>query len=532
MRTLTLLLTISLAALAACGGKQPTGETTPPPTDTPPADVPQVQDQVFELPQFSITATVFQPEALSAPSMDFSIGGKRTIADQRKRYAKAKGDDKFVEGDALAIMLWQGPVIEQDKNRAEARELYKTLIAGGKAPEGTLIRAASVELLSNNEAGAATIYDEIVTRFATSSTAAINRAMKAYFQLRKGDDAGAAATIAAARPTRGDAANEPAEVSYVAAWLAFRKGDAPTAWKLIQSAVERWTTTGLPQLRRDVMIFASRANAPAGDAVGLLAAASKRDNPELTPLIVTLADAYRFAGRFDRRLEVYQSLAPKAAPAALAEIRFQESDAEYRLNHPDRAADRALEAWDAAASSKDLKDDVREALAKHLFNLASVDHVTFASGGLDRRYADAAKRLYAAYLEITPPRADAADAQSRSAMLDNAMAEDPNKSAGGVYNQDAIQRRVVARLEEVTACYEQVLQGSPQLTGTIKVNLDVAKGEVDSVTPDPAPGTDGLGAVSRCLVDRLDPWTFPSRHRDGRTVVVLSFSFAPKAATK
>ncbi len=515
MRQTTLLL---VASLAACGSTQP-AVTTPDNPDTPPTTGPAMQDQVFELPEIALTAQVFQPEALSAPSMDFSVGGKRTIPDQRKRYKKAKGDEKLIEGDALAVMLWNGPVLESDKNRAEARELYREFVATGKAPEGTLVRAAAVELLLGDEARAAAAYDEIVTRFATSPTAGVNRAVKAYFQLRKGDDAGAAATLAGVSKGKDDAP----EVSYVSAWIAFRKGDAAGAWKLLGHAVDRWGATGLPQLRRDAMLFASRAGVAPAEAVGILATAGKRDNTELPGLIAGLADAYRYGGRYQLRADTYELLAPKASPAALAEIRYQQADAEYRLDHPDKAADRAIEAWDTASMSKDIKDDVREALAKYLFALAAVDHATF-SNGLDRRYGEAGKRLYAAYLKI-PNRSDAADAQSRAALLDSGLAEAPDK-AGGVYDQDTIRRRVVARLEEVNVCYEQVLQGSPQLAGTIKVTLDLTGGEITAVAPDPAAGSDGLGAVSRCLVERLDAWTFPTRHRPGLTRIVAAFGLS------
>jgi tetratricopeptide (TPR) repeat protein len=517
-------LTLILAALvAACGPKQ-TGPTIQPDTPQPPPGQQAAQDQPFEYAAEAVSALYFQPEALSTPSMEFKVSGGRKIADQRKRYKKAKGEERTVEGDALAVLLWQ---TGKDADRKEAQAVYRELVTGGAASEGVLQRSAFVEALRGEEAEAAKRWDELVTRFATSASAPVYRAYKAYHQLRAGDNAGAAATMTDV--SKGDA--DPAEVAYVAGWIAFRKGDQKAAWQSVVRAAKKWTEAGgLAALRRDVMLFASRGDADPDVAVNLLGDLAKKDGADHPVLVVALADAYKLAGRYDRRAETYDILAKSASPAALATIRYHQADVEYRMNRPDKAADRALAAWDAASKAKDLDAPTREALAKFVYTLGAVDHATYAQCGYDADYGDAGKKLYAAYVTI-PDRPDTAEAKTRASDLDATIAN-TEVQKNGLHDQNIMRTRVLAHLEEIASCYERTLQGSPQLAGAVKVTIDVVEsGEVTAVATDPAGGADGLGAVAACLSERIKGWTFPSRTRPGLTRMILPLDFA-RAAEK
>src|SRR5262249_7588754 len=152
----------------------------------------------------------------------------------------------------------------------------------------------------------------------------------------------------------------------------------------------------------------------------------------------------------------------------------------------------------AASESKDIKPDDREAFAKYVLTLARAVYSIYGYT-YDARYGDAAKKLFDAYLAI-PDRPDQADAKK---MLDDLVARQGNAEVqkSGLHETQVMRQRLLSRLDEVSACYEAVLQRSPGLAGNVKVLIDVSdKGLVTAVTPDPAPGNEGLGAVSTCFV--------------------------------
>lgn len=515
-------LLVSALVAASCGGGSRPAPTLTPETPVDPASA-GAQDQVFEYAAFSVKGNVYLPGALGTPSMEFSIAVKRKTADQRKRYQKAKGADRFLEGHILAIMLWgEG----KDASRAEARTVYKELVKDPAAPEEIIATHASVEQLLGDEAAAAAAYDLLVTRFATSAQAPVYRAHKAYYQLRGGDDNAAIATMAEVKPDAGGAA----PVAYVAAWIHFRRGELDKAWSWMAAAAGTWTAPGLAELRRDVMLFGARGGAAPDEVVKLLEKLAKLDGARIAELTRVLADHYRNAGRWAERDATLAKLAEGAPPADRAELLYFQSDARYRLNDVDGTVDRALAAWGEAAAAKDIKPDVREALAAYLKNLGTVAHKIYVTS-FDERWLGAARKLYQAYVAI-PDRPDADEYRKRLGDLDE-IAGNAEAKANGLHDQEIMKVRIIARLDDAVACYERVLQRAPTLAGTVKVLIDVSPdGKVGSVSPDPAPGDEGLGAVSRCLAERVPTWSFPSRVKPGLTRLVAPISFAPSTASK
>jgi hypothetical protein len=86
----------------------------------------------------------------------------------------------------------------------------------------------------------------------------------------------------------------------------------------------------------------------------------------------------------------------------------------------------------------------------------------------------------------------------------------------GAQYGDAVLAPLSRRLQEVSACYATILQGSREIAGTLKLILEVAQdGQVIGAATDPAAGETGLAAVGSCIEGRARTWRLPSRSRPG-----------------
>lgn len=86
--------------------------------------------------------------------------------------------------------------------------------------------------------------------------------------------------------------------------------------------------------------------------------------------------------------------------------------------------------------------------------------------------------------------------------------------------------------QEVQACYEQLLQGDPALTGALTLELEVdLGGTVVGATAEPPEGEAGLAGVARCAVARARSWRFPARPGKGVARLEAAFTLVPAAAS-
>ena len=83
---------------------------------------------------------------------------------------------------------------------------------------------------------------------------------------------------------------------------------------------------------------------------------------------------------------------------------------------------------------------------------------------------------------------------------------------------------LVARFQEVLACYEDRLQGDRTLGGALTVRLEVdQRGEVIGATTEPAGGLASMAAVASCVERRARTWSLPTRPRAGIARISLPF---------
>ena len=523
-RTRTLL---ALCVLAGCGGGQAATKPVEEPADPGPA--PGTQDLAFEIDGAPIAGYYFAAEALFPPSIPPMKLAKRSLAEQRKRHAKAAGDAKVAEGTALAHMLLGPGKPDQQK---EALELLRGLAAGGKAPEETVLLLAAVEGQFGDRARAGAAFAELLARFPQSPDLLNYRVLRGGVGLASGDNAAAAKVVDGLDPAAADTAPE---LAWIAAWVRFRAGDAAGAHAAIDAAARRWRIAQVqPALQRDALVMTARIGVAVAAALATLDEAAsagegkarRLDKKAQRELRDKLAEAYKLAGQYARRAELYDELARDAGPGDLPAMRFQQADAEYRLNHPDRTAARALEAWAAVQKGGDaVVPDVQSGVAQLVGQLAQVYHSIYVAS-FDGRYAEPAKQLYGTYLAI-PGRPDTEEMRKHLADLEATIGMNMAAARQGLHDQNEVQRRILARREELVACYEQALQGNPTLEGKLALTFDVSiEGKVTAASVDKS-AAGALAATGACMAERIKQWTFSSRGKPGLTRVVYRVAVAP-----
>ncbi len=509
---------------AGCGGGSTGGpglRPTPPPTPT--------EDLTIDLPTSTLQGTLFLPEALPTPPMVAVRPSRKTTLDkQRAAWKKVATDAKAplarrtLEAQVLATLLsdriaalppeaaTRGPLL------AEARAALAALhdVAGDKIDRTTLEMAAALALADGDGAAAAPYLDELLTRFPDAPAAAMARAQLAFIQLVAGKDAAAAAVVAGVEPT----AARP-DLAYVVAWVRFRAGDGPGAATAIAAAAAGWQDVATrPGLIRDYLIMTARgAVAPTVAADGL--AALIPDGPARAAALLDLARAYDLGGRpdeADAAITVALDRGGAALPAAdqLAARRLQ-AETVRRAGRLDQLGDRWREVAAALARCADCGDDVRRAVGTELAQRAYELHTIHVTSG-DARARTAAAALYRVHAGLAGGD-PAVAAHARE--LESVRVPDD----GSQYHE-AVRAPLIARFQEVLACYEGRLQGERTLGGALTVRLEVdQRGAVTGVTTEPAGGMTGMAAVASCVEGRARAWTLPSRPRPGVARISLPF---------
>jgi len=529
-----------VAAVTLTGCPQPAPTPTRPPPTAIEAGAP-TQDVEVALDPVRLTGTYFVPEAVPPATMVLVRPRARTTLDrQRKAWAhtvkdaRARLDTKRVEAEILATLLFEAATSDAQQRASlltEARTAVDQVIAQAPADADAVIlhMAASLALVLGDDAGAVDPLQQLVIRFPDRPDAAAMRAQLAFLQLRAGQDQAAAKTVAGL-----DAEASP-ELAYVKAWIAFRGGDRLGAAAAIARAASTWTADAYREpLVRDTLLMTARLGTPPEQARSVVASLVTLDDPVAArnlrhALLYMLSKAYAFAGRPDQAAAVVD-LAVTEAGGAVPETDLPV----YRLDQADyaRRAGRigdVAAAWATARAAleecKSCPDSSWSHFATGLSAWAIEMHTVYAKTG-DQRYHDAARALYDLFAGLeTQPEAETISRYAR----EFAQTRPPQTASG--YG-DGIKAPLASHLQEVQACYEQVLQGAPTLNGTVTLRLEVDKsGAVTGAVTEPPGGLTGLAAVGKCIEERARAWPLPSRTLEGVARITVPYQLAPAGAT-
>lgn len=128
------------------------------------------------------------------------------------------------------------------------------------------------------------------------------------------------------------------------------------------------------------------------------------------------------------------------------------------------------------------------------------------------------------------PEAPPAPAVPRRAAESNALDEmaeqaaapkaapkaEPKASVEGALDKNIIRRVVKAHIDEVRYCYNEGLEGDPELAGRVAVQFVIGpEGKVTRSTAE----SDMEGEVPECIAKAVQGWLFP-KPRDGKEVAV------------
>lgn len=299
---------MAVASAAACtpapgaaGGG--TGPTSPPGNVA--SRVGGAEDVTAELGPWTLTGTVFAPEALPPTAMRLvRVSPFIPLAKARSQWARFARDGKPAKGPkkttahVLASLLYEQAAADPAKRAeplAEARAAIGALHeAAGAAGSDvvTLEMAAALAFAADDAAGAQPFLAELVRRFPDEKAAGPARAHVAFAHLRAGRNADAAAAVSGVEP-RPDAP----ELAYVIAWIRFRKADAAGAAAALTMAASAWPDPAYADpLARDYIVMAARGGVAATDAA-LVISSLYPDRDLRFQVTYQLARSYQLAGR-------------------------------------------------------------------------------------------------------------------------------------------------------------------------------------------------------------------------------------------
>jgi len=535
-----LVTVVSLALVAGCPA--PKAENTGPDGKGDGAAVESKDDQLaYE--SVAVKGVYLYPEGLDRPSMLLARAPKKvTIDKQRGLYKKAKPDAKPDAAVVLATMLYEAGQKETDE--AKRKPLLEEARAVLAETEPTAPPKARAVLLHNlaclayelgDMNGAADALGKAVEASPEDPLTAERRAYLAFYRVRAGQNAEAAAAVQGLTPSA-----EAPEVAYAIAWAAWRTGDLPTARAGILAATQGWRNKGfLSALKLDVLVFAARTEMSVDEAFALATAFAEhiKDQPHLkskdNAVLETLVFMHQFfkaAGRtadsialIDRIFSVKKDL----AKADVHRLRLEQADAAKRLGRSTDMVGYARQAADALAACGDActPKDYDEA-AKSIFGLARFSNYLYTTSQ-DARWYQAGRELYTLYLAV-PGITDAAAVQGEAATLEQAFTK--AKKNAGTHDKNAIDLVLKGYEPQVGACYAHELQQDQKLGGMLTLRLEVSdQGAVTGASAEPAAGKQGLAAVAGCAIEAARAWVFPARTRPGVTRIDVAYALEPAA---
>ncbi|HVV82959.1 MAG TPA: AgmX/PglI C-terminal domain-containing protein, partial [Kofleriaceae bacterium] len=516
------------------------GHHPPPMPPTPP--VPPTEDLTVDLETTTLQGTVFEPEGLPPPPfVPVKPARKTTLDRERAVWRKVAADPhaplarKASEAQLLASLAYEKAITlpadapARETLFAEARGALATVhdAAKDKVDRTTLEMAAALALVDGDRASARPYLEELVGRFAKAGAADDGakagaadadaesaRAQLAFTDLAAGKDADAATAVGDAQPS-----SDHPDLAYVIAWVRFRGGDGPGAAAAIADAAAAWKDDATrAAIVRDYLIMSTRGGVPPADAADGLT----RLVPEGTARTLALLElprAYDLAGQdadADASVElVLGRVGAALEPGVVYDTRRNQAEYARKAGRIDLVAERwqaVLAAFDACSACADRRADLEHELSQRAYE----QHTIYVTSG-DAARKTLALALYRLYARLTGGADDPVAAHARE--LESAHAPDD----GSQYHE-AVRVPIVARFQEVLACYEARLQGERNLGGPLTVRLEVDQhGAVTGVTTEPARGLGGMASVAGCVEDRARHWTLPSRPRPGVARISLPF---------
>ena len=498
---------------------------------TPPA--PSGHVVVSDIAPISIRGNVVAPAAMSMPAMVRVVAKKSTtLAKQRKLFAATTGERIGSEGRVLATMLWdESRRVESDEQALVLRGEMRTVLQAVRAELGDLVDAITLQMLFSIERwlgdddAAIAAGAEIMQRFPESKSAEALAPWLAFLHLTVGRNTEAAAVVDSWAPA---AFASNATMSYVASWVALRRGDEAAARGLIIDAVRGWqSATTMPTLQVEVAFILARTGTAFGEASAIVREMAAGD-PELEYILwYKLYEAYDLAGygtdaidALDGALETPGKAVP---PTDRVLLLVRQANALLQVGSVSLIAGKYGEVVDALAACDSACGAMSAEIAAQLGKVGVYVH-TIYSTTQDDRYYTAAAALYALYVSMELE--DSATYEGYVQQLSDTRA---NMAPGsGTHDSEVIGQAVTLRASVAKACYEAELQRDPSMSGSISLELVIgADGRVAEVGGDFPLEPAGMKAVTACLSDRAQTWVFPARSKPGTTTSTISYELAP-----
>ncbi len=468
----------------------------------------------------TVEGRFYQPSALGAPTLVKRkiTNGKRTTAQQEKKYKGAKGSKKEIELQVLVSMIWRdGQASKPEATNARIDSLisdYWKSVGDNGIGAITLRQLATVQLLQGKDQEAVKTLELLQKRDPSEKSAEVARVWLSYLSLRAGD-------VAKAKTILGSY-SEKALDAYVAAWIAHLEGRKSEVGPLITKAFKTWP------MKQDVIInemhYLTSQNTSAKETVALynktldgLGTEEQVKRARFVWLFNYSAKAAA-AGHFDNAIESLDSAVADGtgSPNEIARVRFEQGHYALSNNNPRLTATKynellaALNDCGEACEAERAQFQPRVLKIGHHFR--SIYESTF-----DEDYYEPAQKLYAGYAQL--PVEDAKVAQENSKILTQTREQaDPDE---GTHNKERIAERIKLRKPVVQGCYEHALLKSKDLTGDFSLKLAVAAD--GTVTEAKVDGLSDQNFVD-CMTMKAKTWTFPSRTVQGVTNIDYKMS--------
>jgi hypothetical protein len=485
-------------------------------------------------PKVELKGVVFVPEALRLTEMPLVEGKKKlTIEKQRIAVAKAKEQEqREAMSQVLATQLFQASRAETGGNEKplleEARQVMRDALKGATSPPdaNTLRLQGAFEILTGDFAAAAVAWEQLTNLNPADKEVATFRAWWAYSLLAIGKNAEALAVVKDVTPQL----KQP-ELAYVTAWARWRGGDNAGAWQAMRAAAIGWPEKRNATIERELIIFAGRAMAPVAEAITVVTAFAGPQKAEQYASLFKLSQSMSSAGRYadtiqaiDAALRAVGEDVPKQDPPKL---RFQQAELTLRLDDPLTGTRLGKQALDALATCGADCTDNADVIAA-VQRVATFYHSIYSTSQ-DSRFYPATHDLYAALLKVI-----GADKKPELQKLAENLEKTKKslRAGGGIHDKEIVAALLGLHTQEILACYEAKLSGSPQLAGMLILNLEFeAKGAATGVTSTPPAGDEGLAAVATCAIAQARAWRLPARGKPGVSRVTLSYDMSARPAT-